>query len=374
MSTNFDFDTDGALMRTNTPSQEMYLVRDSSGVFVVREGTPLAGSSSEKMWIDPENGTFLYWDHGKWEQVRVSSLPVGHLTAGTAEMDTAAIKQMVTSKGFIDQLFAGQATIGSDEGVVVIKDGTVDASKIRVTQEMWGKLAVFAKVTTDMLVAGGATITGEILADTIRLGTNIVAGDPNGDATVLDPQGLHVYQGGNEVIRIGQNVKNGLQVWNDNMGRMVNLSESAFGGWSYYSSARFAMNPPSKASDFGSAVWGSWRRVELGTFTPPTSRVTVSTGFKASSTTMQQHYGGRGLFILRPDSASSAGGQIVMTDSGGSYFTGVLDRAHVEVARSEVTPGTTYYVVFLGRVFLKFSGNKAYPPTLSDLTCLLDPA
>ncbi|WP_164546686.1 hypothetical protein, partial [Actinobaculum sp. 352] len=59
---------------------------------------------------------------------------------------------------------AGNATIGGD--LIVL--GEINAADLTVTEELWGKLATFVRVTTDMLVAGNATITNELLVDTLR--------------------------------------------------------------------------------------------------------------------------------------------------------------------------------------------------------------
>lgn len=104
-------------------------------------------------------------------------------------------------------LVAGRVLVPGSVGSVEIADGAVNASKVTASEELWAKVATFAKVTTQMLQAGNARITGELLADTIRLSTRIVAGDPSGDAAILDHTGLHVVKAvGNqptEVVTLG---------------------------------------------------------------------------------------------------------------------------------------------------------------------------
>lgn len=104
-------------------------------------------------------------------------------------------------------LVAGRVLVPGSVGSVEISDGAVNATKIVASDELWAKIAVFAKVTTEMLQAGSARITGELLADTIRLSTRIVAGDPSGDAAILDATGLHVVKrvgsAPTEVITLG---------------------------------------------------------------------------------------------------------------------------------------------------------------------------
>ena len=91
-------------------------------------------------------------------------------------------------------LVAGRVLVPGSVGSVQLSDGAVTASKVVASDELWAKLATFVKVTTAMLQAGQAKITGELLADTIRLSTRIVAGDPSGDAAIMDHTGLHVVK------------------------------------------------------------------------------------------------------------------------------------------------------------------------------------
>ena len=104
-------------------------------------------------------------------------------------------------------LVAGQVLVPGSVGNVQLADGAVTAPKITASEELWAKLGVFAKVTTAMLQAGNAKISGELLADVIRLSTRIVAGDPSGDAAIMDSTGLHVVKAvGNqptEVVTLG---------------------------------------------------------------------------------------------------------------------------------------------------------------------------
>ena len=104
-------------------------------------------------------------------------------------------------------LIAGRVLVPGSVGNVQLGDGAVTAPKVTASDELWAKVATFAKVTTQMLQAGQARITGELLADTIRLSTRIVAGDPSGDAAIMDSTGLHVVKavGGqpSEVVTLG---------------------------------------------------------------------------------------------------------------------------------------------------------------------------
>lgn len=113
-------------------------------------------------------------------------------------------------------LVAGRVLVPGSVGNVQLADGAVTAPKITASDELWAKVGVFAKVTTQMLQAGQARITGELLADTIRLSTRIVAGDPSGDAAIMDSTGLHVVKsvGGqpSEVVTLGTAGKDFLSI------------------------------------------------------------------------------------------------------------------------------------------------------------------
>lgn len=91
-------------------------------------------------------------------------------------------------------IVAGKILVPGTVGATEIGPDGIVASNIKASQELWGKLASFVKITTEMLTAGGAKITGLLLADVIQLGTRIVAGNPNGTRAELDPYGLHVYR------------------------------------------------------------------------------------------------------------------------------------------------------------------------------------
>ena len=103
-------------------------------------------------------------------------------------------------------LVAGRVLVPGTVGAVQLADGAVTAPKITASDELWAKVATFAKVTTQMLQAGQAKITGELLADTIRLSTRIV----------MDSTGLHVVKavGGqpSEVVTLGTAGKDFLSI------------------------------------------------------------------------------------------------------------------------------------------------------------------
>ena len=57
-------------------------------------------------------------------------------------------------------LVASSVLVPGSVGDVSLADGAVTAPKIYASKELWARLAAFGSVTTEMLTAGGATITG----------------------------------------------------------------------------------------------------------------------------------------------------------------------------------------------------------------------
>ena len=133
---------------------------------------------------------------------------------------------------------------------------------------------------------------------------------------------------------------------------------------------------PSEVSPVLDTKPGGWKRVDLGTFTAPTNRVKAWTSFRGGTDSMMQYCGAQGQFILRPNGNTSTTGQIIVTDSGDGYydFDSACRYTSVELGRVNVTAGTTYDVVFLGRVSRNLGSPSSFSPTLSKLTCMLDPA
>jgi hypothetical protein len=130
------------------------------------------------------------------------------VVTGADKQATGVKVWSAAAKGWQDyMLVAGKVLVPGSVGAIQLADGAVTAPKITASDELWAKVGTFAKVTTQMLQAGQAKITGELLADTIRLSTRIVAGDPSGDAAIMDSTGLHVVKavGGqpSEVVTLG---------------------------------------------------------------------------------------------------------------------------------------------------------------------------
>lgn len=107
------------------------------------------------------------------------------------------------------RLVAGQILVPGTVGTTEIGPDGVTAPNIKASSELSAKVASFLEVTTGMLTAGGAKITGELLADILKVATRIVAGNPSGTRSEMDPFGFHVYRknlDGNvlEAMRFGQ--------------------------------------------------------------------------------------------------------------------------------------------------------------------------
>lgn len=139
------------------------------------------------------------------------------VVTGAGQQATGVKVWSAAAKAWQDyMLVAGKVLVPGSVGAVQLADGAVTAPKITASDELWAKVGVFAKVTTQMLQAGNAKVTGELLADTIRLSTRIVAGDPSGDAAIMDSTGLHVVKsvGGqpSEVVTLGTAGKDFLSI------------------------------------------------------------------------------------------------------------------------------------------------------------------
>ncbi|WP_136314307.1 hypothetical protein [Actinomyces procaprae] len=83
--------------------------------------------------------------------------------------------------------YVGHVDVHRQTPAVDITDGAVTAAKIQASEEMWSKIGAFAAVTTDMLTAGDATITGtavvgDLVGNTLR-GGRVIAGSGT-DGTV----------------------------------------------------------------------------------------------------------------------------------------------------------------------------------------------
>lgn len=62
-------------------------------------------------------------------------------------------------------MMAGQILVPGSVGTTEIGPDGVTAANIKASNELWAKIAAFAEVTTDMLIAGNATITNSMIVD-----------------------------------------------------------------------------------------------------------------------------------------------------------------------------------------------------------------
>lgn len=85
---------------------------------------------------------------------------------------------------------ASSVLVPGSVGPISLADNTVTAPKIYASEELWAKVAAFAKVTTEMLTAGGATITGtavvgDLVGNTLRGGELSLLDQPSSTTTAV---------------------------------------------------------------------------------------------------------------------------------------------------------------------------------------------
>ena len=245
-----------------------------------------------------------------------------------------------TGSSWVDyRLMAGSIVVPGSVGNILLENGAVSAEKIFANEALWAKIATFASVTTDMLLAGGATITGTLLADVITLATRLVAGDPAGSRTELDSTGLHVFQGSTEKVQVSASAKNGMRIWDSNSGQLVDLSDSTFGATLLTSAGKLTMVAGSTGK------WGAWVSENFSTpFVSPTSRCVMYMRCPIGDVGVAQNFYVRGAVIL----LDSAGTQFPVIDTGAAVTgastllpNGALPQMGVN---TNLTPGATYTV------------------------------
>lgn len=129
------------------------------------------------------------------------------------------------------KLVLSALAVAGSVGNILLEDGAVDARTITASEELSAKVATFLQVTTEMLLAGDARITGTMLANTINLASELIAGDPAGIHTVLDGAGLHVQNGASRLMDLGVTAgPTGVSMRNPKTGSMQSLSGMVFGG------------------------------------------------------------------------------------------------------------------------------------------------
>lgn len=179
----------------------------------------------------------------------------------------------------------------------------IDTDNVTVTDELWARLAVFAQVTTDMLIAGNATITNEMIVNTlvgkILQGGLLLAGGgdlpqvlvgplsgtpgtgdrygvylttPNNNAsgsaalevTPTGPMFSMLDGSGNTILSMDKT--NGLKVLEPTSGSLVGARDMMFGLKSFVRTTTI-----NSASTSGGG-WGSWTFDDFSaTYTAPSS-------------------------------------------------------------------------------------------------------
>ena len=257
------------------------------------------------------------------------------------------------------KLVLSSLAVAGSVGNILLENGAIDATKITASEALWAKIGVFAEITTQMLVAGGATITGELLADTIQLATRLVAGDPAGDRTELNGAGIHIFKGGVERVRLSASAPNGLQVWNPSMSAMVDLSAAAFGAQILTHDPQLNIPVPGSQSAWGEWKPGAWVFQSLGQWTATTNRAQIFSTTSLGDAGVAQSFGVQIAFTMQP---VGGGTEIALTDTGGEYGA-VLQRASPTPNFGIVscTPGTTYNVQLQARAIRYVSSPGGTP-------------
>ena len=185
------------------------------------------------------------------------------------------------SGAWVDRpLVGGSVLVPSSVGTVSIQDGAVTAPKVYASQELWSKLAVFDEAVIDKLYAQGATIKGDLLADTINgktiTGATIVGPtiktDTHADTgIVLDASGIRLYNSASHqqtgLISAGTGQ---IKVANSD-GNLISLSDMVFGMEVFQSTDDVAVVKPSS----GGAATGPWTSVNMFTWNAVSKQVYV---------------------------------------------------------------------------------------------------
>ena len=222
-------------------------------------------------------------------------------------------------------------------GAIQIADGAVTAPKITASELLSAKVGEFLKITTSMLEAGGAKITGTMLAAIVQITNRLIAGDPAGDRTELNSTGIHLWKGGEERVRLSTDSDNGLQVWNPGANILMDASSMMFG------SGVFAKTSTTQLTPGGFPNWGAWTMIQLGTWTAPTPRCASFFDVSYANDTTLQNNSIRAALVL-----IGGGKEIVLSDTNpsGNYFGGIGSRGSGAILgyTSSLTPGVAYTV------------------------------
>lgn len=276
-----------------------------------------------------------------------------------------------TGSSWVDyRLMAGSIVVPGSVGNVLLENGAVSAEKIFANEALWAKIATFASVTTDMLLAGDATITGELLADVIQLATRLVAGDPAGDRTEINGSGIHIFKGGVEMVRLSASAPNGLQVWNPSMAAMVDLSAAAFGAQILTHDPKLNIPVPGSQSAWGEWKPGAWVFRSLGQWTATTNRAQIFSTTSLGDAGVAQSFGVQIAFTMQP---VGGGTEISLTNTGGEYGA-VVQRSspNPNFGIVSCTPGTTYNVRLQARA-IRYVSSPGGTPWIKNSQISLTP-
>ncbi len=276
-----------------------------------------------------------------------------------------------TGSSWVDyRLMAGSIVVPGSVGNVLLENGAVSAEKIFANEALWAKIATFASVTTDMLLAGGATITGELLADTIQLATRLVAGDPAGDRAELNGAGINIFKGGVERVRLAASAPNGLQVWNPSMAAMVDLSAAAFGAQILTHNPKLNIPVPGSQSAWGEWKPGAWVFQSLGRWTATTDRAQIFSTTSLGDAGVAQSFGVQIAFTMQP---VGGGTEIALTDTGGEYGA-VVQRSspNPNFGIVSCTPGNMYNVRLQSRA-IRYVSSPGGTPWIKNSQISLTP-
>ena len=270
----------------------------------------------------------------------------------------------------------------------------INTDSVTVTDELWARLAVFAQVTTDMLIAGNATITNELLVNTlvgkVLQGGLLLAGggglpqvlvgplsgtpgtgdaygvylttpnsNANGSASLeVTPTGpvFSMLDGSGNAI-LSMDKANGLKIVNATDGGLINLSDFVTKRWQWDSSqqgnVQVAFNSTSGWSPwaFFEAANNNVKIPSIATVTSPTGRFRIDCGWELpggsayDNTLMQLQFG---FYTKNPNSfnrtdiTNSLLGQLGRANAAGPGIVGVHSGQGSEVFTGAAN--TTYWV------------------------------
>ena len=237
------------------------------------------------------------------------------------------VKVRVSGAWVARPLAAEQVLVPGSVGSVTLADGAVTADKVYASKELWAKMAVFGSVTTDMLVAGNATIPG-----------NIVVGDLYGNSlngvTVRGSEiSLQDTEAGNVQART---IRGSLTGWTPVNNTSLSLAHG-----------NISVSIPTDRN----GAWGAEYRIPAGNAPgagqganiqisaqcgiPPGMRVIVEPVYRLNGREVDVLTGARtSLSASVPDGAELTAVRVLSIDSVGGFFIQSLSISWVPTTRS----------------------------------------